>query len=75
MGKFNVVAVLLLTILLATGCTASSQNTETKPKSLGDLYNAGLEYAAEDGQRIEWNELPDLINIFALSANICCLLT
>lgn len=57
MRKFNVLAVLLLITLLATGCTASSQSTETKTKSLGDLYNVGLEYAAEDGQRIEWNEL------------------
>lgn len=59
MRRFNVVAVFLLITLLVTGCVASSQSTETKTKSLGDLYNAGLEYAAEDGQRIEWNELPD----------------
>lgn len=59
MRKFNVLAVFLLITLLATGCVASSQSTETKTKSLGDLYNVGLEYAAEDGQRIEWNELPD----------------
>lgn len=57
MRKFNVLAVFLLITLLATGCVASSQSTETKTKSLGDLYNVGLEYAAEDGQRIEWNEL------------------
>ena len=59
MRKFNVLAVFLLITLLATGCVASSQSTESNPKSLGDLYNVGLEYAAEDGQRIEWNELPD----------------
>lgn len=59
MRKFNVLAVFLLITLLATGCAASSQSTESNPKSLGDLYNAGLEYAAEDGQKIEWNELPD----------------
>lgn len=59
MRKFNVLAVLLLITLLVTGCVASSQSTESNPKSLGDLYNVGLEYAAEDGQRIEWNELPD----------------
>lgn len=59
MRRFNVVAIFLLITLLATGCASSSQSTETKTKSLGDLYNAGLEYAAEDGQRIEWNELPD----------------
>lgn len=59
MRKFNVLAVFLLITLLATGCAVSSQSTETKTKSLGDLYNAGLEYAADDGQRIEWNELPD----------------
>ena len=46
MRRFNVVAIFLLITLLATGCTASSQSTETKTKSLGDLYNAGLEYAA-----------------------------
>ena len=49
MGKLNAFAVFLLITLLATGCAASSQSTETKTKSLGDLYNAGLEYAAEDG--------------------------
>ena len=43
MRKFNVLAVLLLITLLVTGCVASSQSTETKTKSLGDLYNAGLE--------------------------------
>lgn len=52
-------AVFLLITLHGNGCVASSQSTETKTKSLGDLYNAGLEYVAEDGQRIEWNELPD----------------
>ena len=56
MRKFNVLAVFLLITLLATGCVASSQSTESNPKSLGDLYNAGLEYAAEDGQKIERSE-------------------
>ena len=50
MRKFNVLAVFLLITLLATGCVASSQSTESIPKSLGDLYIAVLEYAAEDGQ-------------------------